>query len=56
MTQIKSREIQLVSRPKGIPTAANFTLMHTTLAPLQEQEVLVRNLFMSVDPYAPLCW
>ncbi len=51
MTQITSREIQLVSRPKGIPTAANFTLVQTTLAPLNDQEVLVRNLFMSVDPY-----
>jgi len=51
MTHIISREIQLVSRPKGIPTAANFTLVQTTLAPLNDQEVLVRNLFMSVDPY-----
>ena len=46
-----SHEIQLASRPNGIPTAANFTLVQTTLAPLQDQEVLVRNLFMSVDPY-----
>jgi NADPH-dependent curcumin reductase CurA len=51
MTQIISREIQLVSRPTGIPTAANFTLVQTTLAPLKDQEVLVRNLFLSVDPY-----
>src|SRR5450631_1009277 len=51
MAQIMSREIQLVSRPKGIPTTANFTLVQTTLAPLNDQEVLVRNLFMSVDPY-----
>jgi NADPH-dependent curcumin reductase CurA len=51
MTQIISREIQLASRPTGIPTAANFTMAHTTLAPLNDQQVLVRNLFMSVDPY-----
>src|SRR5512133_917605 len=51
MTQIISREIQLASRPTGIPTAENFTLVQTTLAPLNDQEVLVRNLFMSVDPY-----
>jgi len=51
MTQTISREIQLVSRPHGIPTAANFTLVPTTLPPLQDQQVLVRNLFMSVDPY-----
>ncbi|KAB2673548.1 MAG: NADP-dependent oxidoreductase [Verrucomicrobia bacterium] len=46
-----SREIRLASRPKGIPTAANFTLAETTLPPLQDQQALVRNLFMSVDPY-----
>src|SRR5512140_2982410 len=46
-----NREIRLASRPKGVPTAANFTLASTELGPLQDQEVLVRNLFMSVDPY-----
>lgn len=51
MAQTTSREIQLASRPTGIPTAANFKLVKTTLAPLKDQEVLVRNLFMSVDPY-----
>ena len=51
MSERESREIQLASRPKGIPTAANFTLAQTGLKPLQDQEVLVRNLFMSVDPY-----
>jgi NADPH-dependent curcumin reductase CurA len=51
MTPMISREIRLASRPKGIPTAANFTLARTELEPLQDQEVLVRNLFMSVDPY-----
>jgi NADPH-dependent curcumin reductase CurA len=51
MSERESREIQLASRPDGIPTAANFTLARTELKPLQDQEVLVRNLFMSVDPY-----
>jgi NADPH-dependent curcumin reductase CurA len=48
---IENREIRLASRPKGMPTAANFTLARTELKPLQDGEVLVRNLFMSVDPY-----
>jgi NADPH-dependent curcumin reductase CurA len=48
---IETREIRLASRPKGMPTAANFTLARTELKPLQDGEVLVRNLFMSVDPY-----
>lgn len=46
-----SREIRLASRPIGIPTAHNFTLAETTLEPLRDNQVLVRNLFMSVDPY-----
>ena len=51
MSKISSREIHLASRPNGIPTAANFTLVRTELGPLQDQQVLVRNFFMSVDPY-----
>src|ERR1017187_6856431 len=51
MSKIVSREIRLASRPHGIPTAANFTLARTELEPLQDREALVRNLFMSVDPY-----
>lgn len=51
MAKTISREIQLASRPSGMPVADNFTLVETTMAPLQDQEVLVRNLFMSVDPY-----
>jgi hypothetical protein len=51
MSKITSREIRLASRPRGIPTAANFTLARVELEPLPDQQVLVRNLFMSVDPY-----
>lgn len=51
MTDIISREIQLVSRPTGIPTADNFALVRTPLKPVQAGQVLVRNLYLSVDPY-----
>ena len=51
MTTTISREIRLASRPKGIPTTANFSMAQVELEPLQDQQVLVRNLFMSVDPY-----
>jgi hypothetical protein len=51
MTKIGSHEIRLASRPNGIPTAANFMLAWVELEPLQDQQVLVHNLFMSVDPY-----
>lgn len=46
-----SREIHLVSRPHGIPTAADFAMVETTVPPLQDGQVRVRNRFMSVDPY-----
>jgi NADPH-dependent curcumin reductase CurA len=51
MPKIWNWEIRLASRPSGTPTAANFALVQTELEPLQDQQVLVRNLFMSVDPY-----
>jgi len=46
-----SREIRLASRPNGIPSAANFARAQIELKTLPDQQVLVRNLFMSVDPY-----
>ncbi len=51
MSIITSREIRLVSRPRGIPIATDFALVATELPPLPDQQVLVRNLFLSVDPY-----
>lgn len=51
MPPVHSKEIQLTSRPSGMPTAANFTMADSVLPPLKEGEVLVRNLFLSVDPY-----
>ena len=44
MSKISSQEIHLASRPRGIPTAANFTLARTELEPLQDRQVLVRNV------------
>jgi len=51
MTNTINREIQLASRPNGLPTQSNFKLVKKELPPLQDNEVMVRNLFMSVDPY-----
>src|ERR1035437_9928577 len=51
MTKTTNREIRLASRPNGLPVKANFSLVTNELPPLQDQQVLVRNLFMSVDPY-----
>lgn len=51
MPTITSREVRLASRPSGVPTSDNFTIAETTLAPPEDGQVVVRNLFMSVDPY-----
>lgn len=49
MTQ--SREIHLQSRPAGVPTHDNFSLVTQELADPAAGEVLVKNIYMSVDPY-----
>ena len=51
MSHHLSNEIRLASRPQGFPTEGNFALARAEVGPLRDQEVLVRNLFMSVDPY-----
>lgn len=49
--QIKTRQIELKSRPDCVPTKANFQLGEDTLSSLAEGEFLVQNEGMSVDPY-----
>ncbi|MEE8392413.1 MAG: NADP-dependent oxidoreductase, partial [Anaerolineae bacterium] len=51
MTEITSQEIRLKSRPVGMPNEDNFELAQVTLPKPSEGEVLVRNIYMSVDPY-----
>lgn len=51
MTTTRSREIRLKARPQGDPTPEIFELTEGDLAAPRDGEVLVRNLFMSVDPY-----
>ncbi len=46
-----SREVRLLSRPVGLPDAANFEIAEVALAAPGTGEVLVKNRFMSVDPY-----
>ncbi|MGY2009167.1 NADP-dependent oxidoreductase [Nocardia gipuzkoensis] len=48
---ITSREFQLAARPVGAPTAANFALVERPIPELAEGQILVRNTWMSVDPY-----
>lgn len=46
-----SREIQLAARPQGAPRDSDFASVERELGQPGEGEVLVRNLFLSVDPY-----
>ncbi|GAB3463566.1 NADP-dependent oxidoreductase [Actinophytocola sediminis] len=46
-----TREIHLAARPDGWPTAANFAVVSREIPAPADGEVLVRNVFMSVDPY-----
>ena len=51
MNPTTSREIRLAARPSGHPKEIDFQLAESPLPELGEGEVLVRNIFMSVDPY-----
>lgn len=46
-----NRQIILVARPQGMPNLSNFELREAHLPNLKENEVLVRSLYLSVDPY-----
>ncbi|WP_406233935.1 NADP-dependent oxidoreductase [Nocardia sp. NBC_01009] len=46
-----SREIQLAARPTGAPTAEHFALVQRPVPELADGQILVRNTWMSVDPY-----
>ena len=47
----KSREIRLKSRPAGMPSPTNFELAEVQLPDPGPGQVLVRNAYMTVDPY-----
>jgi NADPH-dependent curcumin reductase len=46
-----NRQILLDNRPPGEATVDNFRLVTTDTPPLQENQVLVRHRFLSLDPY-----
>jgi len=51
MSQTVNHEIHLVARPQGWPAPDDFQLVETPLPEPAEGQALVRNVFMSVDPY-----
>jgi NADPH-dependent curcumin reductase CurA len=46
-----NRRIVLAARPQGTPTPADFRLEHAPVPEPRDGEVLVRTLFLSLDPY-----
>ena len=48
---VVSHEIHLKERPIGIPTIENFEIVEVQIPEPRDSELLVRNIWMSVDPY-----
>jgi NADPH-dependent curcumin reductase CurA len=48
---MKSREVQLKRRPPGMPSLEDFQVVQVEVGDPGPGEVLVRNLYVSVDPY-----
>ena len=46
-----ARAWHLKSRPNGMPTSDNFELKETSLPPVGDGQVRIRNRWLSVDPY-----
>jgi NADPH-dependent curcumin reductase CurA len=48
---MQNKEILLASRPAGVPTLENFQFAETEVPKPGDNQVLVRMLYISVDPY-----
>ncbi|MEX2494901.1 MAG: NADP-dependent oxidoreductase [Woeseia sp.] len=51
MNATRNVEIRLASRPRGWVTGDNFKITEAPLPQPAEGQILVRNIYMSVDPY-----
>ncbi|MGC1778471.1 MAG: NADP-dependent oxidoreductase, partial [Xanthobacteraceae bacterium] len=51
MTQTKVKQIVLASRPKGLPTLENFLLVEVAKPAMPPGGLLLRVLYLSLDPY-----
>jgi NADPH-dependent curcumin reductase CurA len=47
----KNKQVLLAARPKGAPVESDFRLVETELRDPEEGEVVVKNRFLSLDPY-----
>ena len=48
---MQNKEIIFANRPTGVPTLDTFKFVDTEVPQLEDGEVLVRSLYLSVDPY-----
>jgi NADPH-dependent curcumin reductase CurA len=48
---MRSREVRLAARPRGVPEPSDFELAEVNLPEPSDGELLIRNAFVSVDPY-----
>lgn len=46
-----TEQVHLLRRPDGRPEPSDFKVVEVKLRDLEDQELLVENLWMSVDPY-----
>ncbi|MCA0899443.1 NADP-dependent oxidoreductase [Microbulbifer agarilyticus] len=46
-----NRQITLASRPHGAPTPANFNLLEAAVPTPGEGQILLRTIYLSLDPY-----
>jgi NADPH-dependent curcumin reductase CurA len=46
-----SRRLILASRPNGAPSSENFELKNVDLPDLKDGEILLRTIYLSLDPY-----
>lgn len=51
MTQRVNRSLVLAARPVGVPKESDYRIEESALPELGEGQFLVRNVYMSVDPY-----
>ena len=47
---MRSREVHLIERPQGLPAPAQFRIVETDIADPADGQLLVQNIYMSVDP------
>lgn len=51
MAQVQNQQYCLASRPQGEPRAQNFEVKTSAMREIEQGEVLLRTIYLSLDPY-----